>query len=57
MFTQYLHHIHPPMPFPHLLPLPIGTIYPDRICFPFDFFIDPISHSTQYCFVFHVIVQ
>jgi hypothetical protein len=21
--TQYLHHIHPPMPFPHLLPLPV----------------------------------
>jgi hypothetical protein len=21
MYTQYLHHIHPPMPFPHYLPL------------------------------------
>jgi hypothetical protein len=22
MFTQYLHHIHPPTPFSHLLPSP-----------------------------------
>jgi hypothetical protein len=25
MCTQYLYHIHPPTPFPHLLPPPTGT--------------------------------
>jgi hypothetical protein len=33
MCTQYLHHIHPPIPFPHKLPPPTGTnlpLPPDR---------------------------
>jgi hypothetical protein len=28
MCTQYLHHIHPPIPFPHLLPPPTDTNHP-----------------------------
>jgi hypothetical protein len=28
--TQYFHHIHPPIPFPHLLPLPMGTTPPEE---------------------------
>jgi hypothetical protein len=31
MCTQYLHHIHPPMPLPYLLPPPTGTNPPTRI--------------------------
>jgi hypothetical protein len=28
MCTQYLHYIHPPTPFPHLLPSPTGNYHP-----------------------------
>jgi hypothetical protein len=30
MCTQYLHHIHPPSPFPHLLPTSTGSKTPGR---------------------------
>jgi hypothetical protein len=31
--TQYLYYIHPPTPFPHILPLPTGTNYPRQDLF------------------------
>jgi hypothetical protein len=37
MCTQYLHHIHPPTPFPNLLPLPLVSTPPCRTCFAFLF--------------------
>jgi hypothetical protein len=32
MCSQYLHHIHHPIPFPHNLSPPTGTNPPSRIC-------------------------
>jgi hypothetical protein len=32
MCTQYLHHIHPPTPLPHILSPPTGTNHWDRTC-------------------------
>jgi hypothetical protein len=33
MCTQYLHHIHHPMPFPHLLSLPLAPVTPRQTLF------------------------
>jgi hypothetical protein len=39
--TRYLHHIHPPASFPHILPLPIGTNPPRQ----------DLSHALAVCFL------
>jgi hypothetical protein len=31
MWTQYLYHSHPPTPFPHVFPLPTGTMFSDFV--------------------------
>jgi hypothetical protein len=41
MCSQYLNHIHPSTPFPHLLPSPTGTKHPKQDLFH--------PHVLQFC--------
>jgi hypothetical protein len=48
MCTQYLHYIHPPTPFPHLLSPPTGTNPLSYLCF----WSGPTSLTVVYAMAF-----
>jgi hypothetical protein len=56
IYTWYLHHIHPPMSFPHFLPSPTATNPLDRICFTF-LLSNIIKDEIMNFFLFKMAIQ